>query len=571
MNLLSNIFPMAAAGVPSDPQFSMLSWAIYGSLIGGFIVMLLPNEQKSLIRWVALLTAVFGLYCAFKGFMTYHALVNLDPSFGSGDSASNSVGDKFKIVTACQWIPQLGISYLLAVDGINLPLVLLTGIVAVTGVLFSWNIENRVKEFFAFFLVLIGGVYGVFMAMDLFLLFVFYELAIIPKYFIISIWGSTRKEYGAMKLVLYSFVGSAFVFAAMIAMFYAGGAGTFNILAMQEKAVFARDFQMWCFPVTFVGFAILAGMWPFHTWAPTGHVAAPTAASMLLAGVVMKLGAYGCLRVAMMLMPEGTKAWIVPMAVIAIINIVYGAGVALVQKDFKFIIGYSSVSHMGFVLLGLITLNSLGVSGAVLQMFSHGVVASLLFAVVGRMVYDRTHTRQLDELGGLAKAMPFAFFAFVVAGLTSMGMPGFSGFVAEMQVLGGTLDIRWASITSDWPAWLRHVASGPVLAVLGAVGVVITVAYIWNAVNKVFLGGAEDEFKSHGHGHEGAEVAMTHSAVPNGHGHHGTGGWSDLPPITLPEKIAAVILMACMVVVGLYPRIMLDMIDNSLQPFLRLF
>jgi NADH-quinone oxidoreductase subunit M len=564
---------MAAAGVPSDPQFTVLSWAIYSSLIGGFLVMLLPKEQKNLIRWVALLTALFGLYCAFKGFMTYHALVNLDPSFGSGDSATNSIGDKFKIVAAHQWIPQLGISYLLAVDGINLPLVLLTGIVAVTGVLFSWNIENRVKEFFAFFLILIGGVYGVFMAMDLFLLFVFYELAIIPKYFIIAIWGSTRKEYGAMKLVLYSFVGSAFVFAAMIAMYYAGGAGTFNILAMQGKAVFARDFQMWCFPVTFIGFAILAGMWPFHTWAPTGHVAAPTAASMLLAGVVMKLGAYGCLRVAMMLMPEGTKAWIVPMAVIAIINIVYGAGVALVQKDFKFIIGYSSVSHMGFVLLGLITLNSLGVSGAVLQMFSHGVVASLLFAVVGRMVYDRTHTRQLDELGGLAKAMPFAFFAFVVAGLTSMGMPGFSGFVAEMQVLGGALDIRWASGASEWlPSWMRQVASGPVLAVLGAVGVVITVAYIWNAVNKVFLGGAEDESKSHGHGHEGAESAMTHSAVPNGHGHgHGAGNWSDLPPITIPEKIASVILMACMVIVGLYPRIMLDMIDNSLQPFLRLF
>jgi NADH-quinone oxidoreductase subunit M len=570
MNLLSDNLLMAAAKAPSDPQFALLSWTIYSSLIGGFIVMLLPKQQKALIRWVALGTALFGLYCAFKGFMTYHALVNLDPSFGSGDSATNTIADKFKIVAAFPWIPQLGISYLLAVDGINLPLVLLTGIVAVTGILFSWNIEMRTKEFFAFFLILIGGVYGVFMAMDLFLLFVFYELAIIPKYFIIAIWGSTRKEYGAMKLVLYSFVGSAFVFAAMIAMFYAGGAGTFNILAMQERAVFARDFQFWCFPVTFVGFAILAGMWPFHTWAPTGHVAAPTAASMLLAGVVMKLGAYGCLRVAMMLMPEGTQAWIVPMAVIAVINIVYGAGVALVQKDFKFIIGYSSVSHMGFVLLGLITLNSLGMSGAVLQMFSHGVVASLLFAVVGRMVYDRTHTRQLDELGGLAKVMPFAFFAFVVAGLTSMGMPGFSGFVAEMQVLGGALDVRWESVTSDWPSWMRYVASGPVLAVLGAVGVVITVAYIWNAVNKVFLGGAEDEQKSHGHVHEGAEAAITHSTVPNGHG-HGAGGWSDLPPITLPEKIAAVILMACMVIVGLYPRIMLDMINNSLQPLLEIF
>jgi NADH-quinone oxidoreductase subunit M len=572
MNMAGHNWLMAVARLPADAEFSLLSWTIYGSFLGALLVMLLPPQRRNLIRWVALLTALFGLYCALKGFMAYHALVNFDPSLGRGAAELYRVGDKFKIVAASPWIPQLGISYLLAVDGLNLPLVLLTGIVAVTGVLFSWNIETRVKEFFAFFLVLIAAVYGVFMAMDLFLLFVFYELAIIPKYFIIAIWGSTRKEYGAMKLVLYSFVGSALVFAAMLAMFYAGGAGTFNILAMQERAVFAHGFQMWCFPVTFVGFAILAGMWPFHTWAPTGHVAAPTAASMLLAGVVMKLGAYGCLRVAMMLMPEGTKAWVVPMAIIAVINIVYGAGVALVQKDFKFIIGYSSVSHMGFVLLGLISLNTLGVSGAVLQMFSHGVVASLLFAVVGRMVYDRTHTRQLDELGGLAKAIPFALFAFVVAGLTSMGMPGFSGFVAEMQVLGGALDVRWASATSDWHPWLRGLAWGPVLAVLAAVGVVITVAYIWNAVNKVFLGGAEEARDAPAA--EGAAGGVSSWAVPDGHGQHGRGGaaqWSDLPPITLPEKVAAWILMMCMVIVGIYPRILLDMINDSLQPFLKLF
>ena len=252
------------------------------------------------------------------------------------------------------WIPILGARYHLAVDGINFPLVMLNGFVCVTGILFSWNIEERVKEFFAFFLTLIAGVYGVFMAMDLFLLFVFYELAIIPKYFIIAIWGSTRKEYGAMKLVLYSFVGSALVFIGVLAVFFAAGGQTFDMLALAHSKL-SPDLQRWIFPLIFVGFAVLAGMWPFHTWAPTGHVAAPTAASMLLAGVVMKLGSYACLRAAMMLFPQGLIYWKWWIAWIAVIGIVYGAAVAFVQKDFKFIIGYSSVSHMGFVLLGLAT------------------------------------------------------------------------------------------------------------------------------------------------------------------------------------------------------------------------
>src|SRR5207253_3353205 len=298
------------------------------------------------------------------------------------------------------WIPSLGIEFHLAADGISLTLVLLTGLAAVAGILFSWNLEHRVKEFFAFYLALIGVVYGVFLSFDLFLLFVFYELAIIPKYFLIAIWGSTRKEYGAMKLALYSFVGSAMVLIGIIAAFVVAGGKTMNLFEL-AKYPFPDSFQMWAFPLVFVGFAILAGLWPFHTWAPTGHVAAPTAASMLLAGVVMKLGAYGAFRVAMTLFPLGAKAWQMPVAAMAVTGIVYGAMVALTQKDFKFVIGYSSVSHMGFVLLGLMTLNDIGFSGAVLQMFSHGVIAGLLFAVVGRMVYDRTHTRELSALEGM--------------------------------------------------------------------------------------------------------------------------------------------------------------------------
>lgn len=503
-----------------------VDWSIYISFLGAGLILLLPRDSKTLIRWVALLTGVTSLAVALHGYFEYNASL--------GDLVA-ATGQGFIQIVNRPWIPSLGVSYHLAVDGINYPLVVLNGFVCVTGVLFSWNIEERVKEFFAFFLTLIAGVYGVFMAMDLFLLFVFYELAIIPKYFIIAIWGSTRKEYGAMKLVLYSFVGSALVFIGILALFFAAGGQTFNILELAAKHPFTRELQIWVFPLIFVGFGVLAGMWPLHTWAPTGHVAAPTAASMLLAGVVMKLGSYGCLRAAMFLFPEGLVYWKWWIAWLAVIGIVYGAAVALVQKDFKFIIGYSSVSHMGFVLLGLATLNVIGMSGAILQMFSHGIIASLLFAVVGRMIYDRTHTRQLDELGGLAKALPFACVTFVIGGIASMGLPGFSGFVAEIQVLIGAFSM------SPW------------LVVGAGIGIVITVAYILNAIHKAFF--AEEEHgagDNHGHGA----------------GEHGASRWS-LPPITLPEKVAAIILMSLLVIIGVYPSIMLNMIKTNVELFLR--
>ncbi len=494
-----------------------VDWTIYVSFLGAGLITLLPREAKMLVRWVALLTGVIGLLIALNGYFDYNARV--------GDLI-RTTGSGFVHVVNVPWIPALGAHYHLAVDGINFPLVVLNGFVCVTGILFSWNIEERTKEFFAFFLTLIAGVYGVFMAMDLFLMFVFYELAIIPKYFIIAIWGSTRKEYGAMKLVMYSFVGSAAVFIGILAAFFAAGGGTFDILELAQKPI-AREVQVWVFPLIFIGFGVLAGMWPFHTWAPTGHVAAPTAASMLLAGVVMKLGSYGCFRAAMLLFPEGLQHWKWHIAWLAVIGIIYGAAVALVQKDFKFIIGYSSVSHMGFVLLGLATLNVIGMSGAILQMFSHGIVASLLFAVVGRMVYDRAHTRHLDELGGLAKAIPFACVTFMIGGAASMGMPGFSGFVAEIQVLAG------AFVMSPW------------LALGAGVSIPITVAYILNANNKVFM--------------EKDDAAHHHDEADHGH---------KLPPITLPEIVAGVILMALLVIVGLYPPIMLDMIQQNVELFL---
>jgi len=497
----------------------MLAWTIYISFLGALAVRQSPS--KALARWVALLTALAGLTLGLI------ALRHWQPG-------------EFLTVAHHTWVPQPGLSYYLAADGISLTLVLLTGIAATAGILFSWNIEHRTQEFFTFYLVLIGGVYGVFLSFDLVLLFVFYEIAIIPKYFLIAIWGSvphgatgenrgSQREYAAMKLALYSFAGSALVLAGMAAVWVATGGASMSLDALAQAHLSAH-LQMGLFPLVFVGFAVLAGMWPFHTWAPTGHAAAPTAASMLLAGVVMKLGAYGCLRVAMMLFPAGMDpwgfrvlglgSWREVFALLAVIGIVYGASVALVQRDFKFVIGYSSVSHMGFVLLGLMTLTQIGLDGAVLQMFSHGVIAGLLFAVVGRMVYDRTHTRDLNELGPmrLAAAIPFAAVTFILAGMASIGLPGFSGFIAEFQVLIGT----WRAF-----AWM---------VVVAGVGILVGIAFTWRALTKAFYG-------------EPTPGAPEHA----------------LPPITVPEKLGALLLLACTLTVGLYPRILTDVILPALN------
>jgi NADH-quinone oxidoreductase subunit M len=496
-----------------------MAWAIYISFAGALISALLPKGKPALARWWALAVSVAGLAISVVGFRA-------------------GMGHGRQVFVDALWVPSMGIHFLLAADGISRVLVLLTGIASVAGVLFSWNIDLRTNQFFAFYLALIGGVYGVFLSGDLFLLFVFYEIAIVPKYFLISIWGSTRREYGAMKLAIYSFVGSAMVLIGLLAAYTTAGSHS-TALADLAHAGLPVSFQMWCFPLVFVGFAILAGMWPFHTWAPTGHVAAPTAASMLLAGVVMKLGAYGCLRVGIGLFPHGLDPWGFSFigigswrdvfAWLAVIGIVYGALVALAQTDFKFVIGYSSVSHMGFVLLGLMTLNQIGLDGAVLQMFSHGVIAGLLFAIVGRIVYDRTHTRQFAELGPmhLSRRLPFAAWAFVFAGVASMGLPGFSGFVAELQVLVG--------------AWQAN----PWWAAVSGIGIIVGVAYIWRALQKVFF---TDALPSP---HE-LESEQAHKFAP----------------ITWPEVAGVALLGASTLVVGLYPRILLDQIEPAVKALL---
>ena len=488
---------------------SLLPWTIYLSFAGA-LGALLAGRSAAAARGIALVTAL----------ATWGVALLAATGFTAGPGLTTLVD--------APWIPALGIRYHLAADGISLALLVLTGLAATAGVLFSWNISERTGEFFAYYLTLIGGVYGVFLSADAFLFFVFYEIAIVPKYFLIANWGSTNREYGAMKLVLYSFAGSALVLAALLWVYAAGGASGFGLGELTTAAAaLGRTEQLAVFALLFLGFAVLAGIFPFHTWAPTGHVAAPTAVSMLLAGVVMKLGAYGCLRVALPLVPGALAFWQPAILALAVIGIVYAGLIALVQDDFKFVIGYSSVSHMGFVLLGLGAGNVRAASGAVLQMFSHGVIAGLLFAVVGRMVYERTHTRKLAALRQLPlfKLLPFAAVVFVIAGLASMGMPGFSGFPAELAILIG--------------AW----QTSHVWALGAALGVFVAAAFTLRAIQVSFFGKGDP-------GH----------AAPSGDDHH-----HHYDAISLPEKAGAFLLIGASLVVGLKPDLLFDWITPALQ------
>jgi NADH-quinone oxidoreductase subunit M len=486
----------------------MIAWTIYISFAGAIAALLLPRGAS---RWVALVTTFAGLGISLVTLLE----VPIEQL------------SRFTTIVSVPWVPMLRMNYHLALDGISLTLVLVTGIVAVSAVLFSWDVEFRQNEFFFWLILVIGGCYGVFLSADLFLLFVFYELVIVPKYFLIAIWGSTNKEYGAMKLTLYSFFGGMLVFLGIIAAYVTSGSLDLNQLA---KYQFSPQLQSWAFPVLFLGFAVLAGIWPLHTWAPTGHVAAPTAGSMLLAGIVMKLGSYAGLRVAMNLFPEGFHICRVWIALLGVIGIVYAAAVALRQRDLKFVIGYSSVSHMGFVLLGFATANALGVSGAVLQMFSHGVIGALLFAVAGRMIYRRTHTRDLDQLSNLelSRTLPFAAFVFVVASAASMGIPGFSGFAAEVTILIG--------------AWKSY----PAAVWITGIGMVLVAAFTLRALKKSFFG---EVLKTEPH---------RHPVLANPHP-------DEQPAITIPEKVGAIMLICATVVIGIYPRLLLDRIGPAVE------
>ena len=481
-------------------------WTILLSFGGAIACLLVPAGRARAARWVALAAAAGGLLAAVASAVVYQP------------------GQPWRLDAA--WIPEVGARFYLAAPGIAIALMLLTGIVAVAGVLYSWNVEKEPRAFHALFLTIIGAVYGVFLSRDALLLFFFYELVIFPKYFLIARWGGKDKEYGAMKLTLYSIGSSALVIAGLGLAWATSGKFTFDLAELAASSPVAMV-QFIGFPLLAIGFGVLAGLWPFHTWAPTGHVAAPTAASMLLAGVVMKLGAFGILMVAIPLFPEGFKVWAPALAVLAVAGILHGAFTAFSRKDLKFVIAYSSVSHMGFVLLGLATGNRWGTGGAVLQMISHGLIAGLLFGLAGRVVYDRVHVREFEALEkeNLWSRLRWGAVAFIVASAASMGLPGFSGFAAELSVLLGA-----------WSAFPWLVA--PVV-----LGVIVTGAFTLRAIQKGFLPARERQV-----------AAAT----------------TPLPPLTWPEISATVLLLAASLAIGLYPAPwwawVLDGLHHSLAP-----
>jgi NADH-quinone oxidoreductase subunit M len=390
----------------------------------------------------------------------------------------------------------------------------------------SAGIQDRPREFFSFLFLLAGGVFGVFVSLDLFMLFFFYEIAVFPMYLLIAIWGWVKtREYAAMKLTLYLFIGSVVALVGALAMYWTQyqntGVLSFDMIQM-ESAGFSSTFQyIWFLPV-FLGFAVLGGIWPFHNWSPDGHVAAPTAVSMFHAGVLMKLGAFAALRVGIMLLPEGAKDWAWLIMIFAAVAVVYGAYIAFVQPDLKYMIGFSSVSHMGLVMLGISTLNYNGLLGAGVQMFSHGVMTALFFAITG-MIYDRSHTRQIPELGGMAKIMPFAAIGFIVGGLVSMGMPGFSGFVAEFPIFMGVWGSQW------------------LVAVIASISIIITAAYIMRNIRQVFFNPMPEALKEH-----------------------------HITDVTVLDKVAITTLCLFMIGLGMFPAIMVPMIETGVQNILRL-
>ncbi|HAL48457.1 MAG: NADH-quinone oxidoreductase subunit M [SAR202 cluster bacterium] len=488
-------------------------------LAGAAVIMLVPSRMARAIRWAATVAAAANLLLSFYVVAAY--------DFEEGG---------FQFQRAWDWIQIPGpwshgdkaITLNLGMDGIAAPMVLLTGIVLFTGVLISWRIANRNKDFFILYLLLLSGVFGVFVSVDMFFFFFFYELAVLPMYLLIGVWGSSStfptfsrtKEYSAMKLMLYLVAGSVLVWIAIMAIFVEAGLGTFNLMELQNVTL-DNDFQRVFFPFLMVGFGVLAGLWPFHTWSPDGHVAAPTAVSMVHAGVLMKLGAFGIIRVGMLLMPEGAQDWMPVLIGLGTVNVLCGAWSAMGQTDLKYVIGYSSVSHMGYVMMGLATLHSLGVAGAVLQMLSHGLMTALFFAVVG-VVYDRTHTRDMTVLDGLAKRMGFTAVLFALAGLASLGLPGLSGFVAELLVFLG----------------LFH--TFPVLGVLGIIGAGITAVYILRLLARVFFGPIGEQ-------------------------------WKDQTDASGVERIGAIVLAGFILLVGLFPFPFIRVINSGVMELLARF
>ena len=416
------------------------------------------------------------------------------------------------------WYAPLNICYSIGVDGISVAMILLSAIIVFTGTFASWRLQPLTKEFFLWFVLLSLGVFGFFISMDMFAMFMFYETALIPMYLLIGVWGSGRKEYSAMKLTLMLMGGSAFLLLGILGIYFGSGATTMNILEIAGLANIPVNVQYIFFPVTFLGFGVLGALFPFHTWSPDGHASAPTSVSMLHAGVLMKLGGYGCFRIAMYLLPQAAQdlAWI--FIVLTTISVVYGALSAISQTDLKYINAYSSVSHCGLVLFALLMMTRTSCTGAILQMLSHGLMTALFFALIG-MIYGRTHTRDIRELSGLMKIMPFLSVGYIIAGLANLGLPGFSGFIAEMTIFVGSF---------EQPDLFHRVVT-----IIACTSIVITAVYILRVVGKILYGKVKNEH----------HLALTDA--------------------TWDERFTVICLIACVAGLGIAPMWVSSLIDGG--------
>ncbi len=482
-----------------------LSWIILLPTLGMISLFFVPSGNTSLIRRIATTALLLPFLLSIWVFASY-----------------DHVAGGFQFVEKIPWVLPLGISYHLGVDGINSLLALLVGLGSFAAVLSSASIKERIKEYYIFLLLTVIGTYGAFLSLDIFFFYFLHEIAAVPVFLLIGIWGSSQRDYAAMKLTLYLTAGASLALVGLLALYSATGLGTFDLVQIQQHLIshpIPVAVQNWIFPLIVAGFGITLTLWPFYTWAPIGYAEAPTAVSMLHAGVIKKLGAYAILRFAIQLMPQAAHTWMPVIAALAVVNILFCGLVALTQRDMKYLLGYSSCSHMGYVLLGLACLNIIGLNGAVFLMFAHGVMAVLAFALTGFFT-DQTNTRHLDELGGLGKRMPFITTCFMMVALASAGVPGFANFVSEIMVLLG--------------AWDQY----RVYTVLAVLGIVITAIYMLKAVRFGFHGPINPRLDK------------------------------VLDARTPLAKLPFVLLLTALILVGCFPSLILKHIESSTKPII---
>jgi NADH-quinone oxidoreductase subunit M len=478
----------------------LLSWIIFTPLAGALLIPFIPNAKSELAKWVALTATLL------VGFFTLLVVAGFNPTEPG-----------MQMVEKVLWIPQFDVHYLLGIDGISLPMVFLTALISILACLGSFGIHERQKEYYFLFLLLETGMMGTFIALDLFLFYIFWEIVLVPMYFLIGIWGGPRREYAAIKFFLYTLAGSLFMLLGILALYFNSTTHSFSWFDLIQNT-FDKNFQRIIFMAFFLGFAIKVPIFPFHTWLPDAHVEAPTPISVILAGVLLKMGTYGFLRFSYPILPDAALWFRPAMIALAIIGIIYGGYVALAQTDFKKMVAYSSVSHMGFVLLGLGALTSNGMNGALLQMFNHGTITGGLFLLVG-VLYDRAHTRDMNGFGGIATQMPYYAGILTFFSLASLGLPGLSGFISEFLVLLGTFQ------------------AGKLSAALACIGIILAAVYLLLMIRRVLLGPLNQK-------------------------------WSSLSDINLREVITLVPLMIFILGIGVYPKIILDYMTPSLGSLL---